>query len=58
MISDREKYLMKQAWDAAQYYTDLDTWLNETISDAGHVVEQHLDQDATRLHGNANFLIE
>jgi hypothetical protein len=58
MISEREKYLMSQAWCAAQYYEDLDAWLNEPISDDGNIVEQHLDYDATRLHGNANYLIE
>ena len=49
MITDREKFLMRQAMNAAFYYEDLDQWLNEVISDVGHTVEQNLDYDADNL---------
>ena len=51
MISEREKYLMREAMKASSFYKNLDSWLNEVISDAGNTVEEHLDHDATRLHG-------
>ena len=46
MISDREKFLMQQAMDAAEYYPDLDSWINEIIAEGGYTVEQHLSFDA------------
>jgi len=48
MISDREKFLMREAMKSASYYPDLDSWLKEVISDVGHTVEQHLSHDADR----------
>ena len=58
MLSNRERFLIREAFNAALYYTDADLWLAETISDAGHTVEQHLEHDADRLHRKANFIIE
>lgn len=49
----REMYLMRQAMDAGTYYESLEQWLDETISDAGHYVAQHLAHDAERLYGAA-----
>jgi len=49
VITKREKFLMQEAMHAAPYYRDLDQWLNEVISDAGHTVEQHLDYDANHI---------
>jgi len=46
MISDRERWLMRAAMNAAPYYNNLDVWLSEVISDSGHIVEQHLSHDA------------
>jgi len=46
MITEREKYLMQQAMWAAPFYSDLEQWISEVISDSGHTVEQSLDQDA------------
>lgn len=50
LLTPRERYLMKAAMDAAPYYADLDQWLNESISDCGHIVEQLLDYEANRAH--------
>lgn len=48
----REMFLMRQALSAGQYYPTLEEWLDETISDAGHYVAQHLAYDANRLYGS------
>lgn len=45
MLSNRDRFLMGQAFDAAKYYDTLEKWLSEVISDAGHLVEDHLDHD-------------
>ena len=45
-LTEREKWLVKKGLDAGKYYTDIDTWLSEVISDAGHIVEQALAHDA------------
>ena len=52
MITEREKFLMREAMHAAPFYSDLDQWINEVISDVGHTVEQHLDYDADRISEN------
>lgn len=49
MLTDREKFLMREAMDQGEYYKSLDDWLGEVISDAGHTVEQNLVHDADRL---------
>ena len=49
MITEREKFLMREAVKASEYYKDLESWLDETIDDVGHTVEQYLDWDADRI---------
>ena len=48
-ISEREKFLMRQAIEASAYYKHVDKWLSETIIDQGHTVEMHLNFDANNL---------
>ncbi len=50
MLSEREKFLMREAMKSAEYHTDLEEWLEEVISDSGHTVEQNLDHDANQLY--------
>lgn len=45
-LSKREKWLMQQAMGAAEYYKDLSQWIDESIDDAGHTVEQLFSFDA------------
>lgn len=52
-FSAREMYLMREAMNAATHYQSLEQWLDETISDGGHYVAQHLAYDAERLYGQA-----
>jgi hypothetical protein len=49
MITDRERWLMRQAVGATTYYKSIDDWLDEVISDSGHTVADHLDYDADHL---------
>jgi len=46
MITDRERFLMREAAKSSSYYTSVDEWLKEPIDDFGQTVEQHLDVDA------------
>lgn len=55
-FTDREMFLMKQAMivgmdygKAGIFYESLNDWLNEVISDGGHIVAQLLKHDADRL---------
>lgn len=55
-FSEREMFLMKEALNAGRHYESLGDWLDEAISDAGHIVAQHLAHDADRLHGQSPSL--
>ena len=46
LFTERELFLMREAMKAGAYYHDLDQWLDEVISDAGHTVEQSLNFDS------------
>ena len=50
-LSDRDKFLMREAFKCGKAggYTDLESWLIETIDDVGHTVEQHIAHDADSL---------
>jgi len=48
-ITQRERFLMREAMKAAEHYGDLEKWLSEPVDDAGHTVEQHLSYDADNL---------
>lgn len=50
-ISDREKFLMKEAMSMSQrgYYKNLDEWLSDVIDHCGHTVEMLLSHDADGL---------
>lgn len=48
-FTERELFLMKAGFDAGGFYSSFDIWLEETIDDMGHTVQQHLIYDANRL---------
>lgn len=48
MITDRERFLMREAAKVAKFNPDIDEWLSEIIDDLGHTVEQHLSFDADK----------
>lgn len=50
-FSERDMFLMKEALNAGQYYESLGAWLDEVISDGGHIVAQHLAHDANQIGG-------
>ena len=52
MLTEREKFLMREAWSTglSGTYRDLDQWLPDPIDDVGHTVEHHIDWDADRLY--------
>ena len=47
-VTEREKFLMREAMKAATNYDYLEEWLNEVVDDAGHTVEQLLDHEAPK----------
>lgn len=47
-FSERDCFLMKEAFNAGHHYASLGEWLEDVIDDQGHVVAQHLAHDADR----------
>ena len=50
-LSKRDKFLMREAFKCgySHTYTDLDSWLLDTVDDVGHTVEQHISFDASNI---------
>ena len=46
MISERERFLMRQAMAASEYYHSLESWMGEVIDDSGHTAEQFINHEA------------
>jgi hypothetical protein len=45
-FSERDMYLMEAAFSAGSHYGDVSGWINDSISDCGHVVGQLLLHEA------------
>ena len=58
MFTEREKFLMREAMKAGTYYRDLDSWLNESIADGGHIVADQLSHDADLVAAALNKAAE
>ena len=48
MLTEREKFLMREAMKAATNYDYLEEWLNDVVDNPGHTVEQLLDHEAPK----------
>jgi len=49
-LTERERFLMREAFEAGTYYPNLTDWLNEPITEFGYTVETTIVHDADRLH--------
>lgn len=58
MLSKREKYLMKVAFSVGSQnlYVTLDQWLNDSVDDSGHCVEDVVDTEADYDWGDRDVL--
>jgi hypothetical protein len=50
-LSKRDKFLMDEAFKCgySHTYTDVESWLGDTIDDVGHTAEQYIAFDANNV---------
>lgn len=48
VLTEREKWLMREAFEKAMIYVDFDIWLEDLAADGGITVEMVLAKDAPK----------
>jgi hypothetical protein len=48
-LTKRDRWIIAQAFDGAQYYPSPQEWLSDVVDDVGHTVEMALAHDAPAL---------
>ena len=54
MITERERFLMREWVEVSHHYKNLEEWLSEVICDVGCTVEQSLDHSARKHEEKSN----